>query len=168
MSEIVRTGAGTASNFDRTLAAKRALRNAREARGYSRAQLARLLGHEDDRLVRAWEDEEAANHVPVAALMHPELPPDMFEFIVEKVREARGDAGPLGADSPQEALLALQRSAGQYVTWTGTVGLAAVGAKTAPQGLQIVETLLKNAGIAARFLRRAVTGAHAHARGGAR
>ena len=56
----------------------------------------------------------------------------------------------------------------QHVTWTGTVGLGAASPRSAPQGLQLVETIAKNAAVAARFLIRAITGAHAAAKGGAR
>lgn len=162
MSAIVRT---TSCPYDDAVAAKHMLRDAREAHGLSRAQVARGLGHLDDRTVRAWEDEDASSHFPVAALLNPGLPDDMFEFVVEKVRKARGSAEPLGADTPQEALLALVRDVGQYTVWTGTVGLAGANAKTAPQGLQIVEKLLRSGTVAARFLRRAITGQHATAKG---
>ena len=166
MSEIVCTPPQT--NFDRVIAAKRAFRNAREAHKLSRYQLARLLGHDSERLLRAYEDEDADNNPPIAVLMHPDFPAEMFEQIVEKVREARGEKPPVGPDTIQGALLALQRSAGQYVTWTGTVGLGAASPRSAPQGLQLVETIAKNAAVAARFLIRAITGAHAAAKGGAR
>jgi predicted transcriptional regulator len=163
VNEIVCTRPLT--NLDRVVWAKRIFRNAREARGLSRTQLARMLGYESERLLRAYEDEDAENNVPVAALMHPDLPAEMFEQIVEKIRQARGEDEPLGADTPADAMCALERSVGQFIVWKGTVGLAAVSARTAPQGLQIVETLKKNAGIAVRFLSRAITGSHVAARG---
>ncbi len=166
MSEIACTRPLT--NYDRAILAKRIFRNAREARCLSRAQIARMLDHESERLVRAYEDEDADNNVPISALRHPALPAEMFEQIIEKIRQARGEEEPLGADSPADAICALERAVGQFVTWKGTVGLAAVNARTAPQGLRIIETMAKSAGIAARFLRRAITGAHAAAKGGAR
>lgn len=166
VSEIVRTVPAT--NFDRTIAAKRAVRNARETHGLSRAQLSRMAGHDSERLLRAYEDEEAENKPPIDFLMHPDVPSEYVEFVFEKIREARGEQAPLGATTAADSLCALERGVGQYVTWKGAVGLAAVGAKTAAQGLRIVEAVARDATIAARFLRRAITGAHTAARGGSR
>ncbi len=155
-----------ASNMDRALAAKRIFRDAREERQLSRQQMARMQNHADDRLVRAWEDEDAANHTPLAALLPEEVPDEFVESVFEKIRKARGQREALGANSPLEALCAVQRDGAQFMTWMATAGIAlGVSAKTASQCVMLLEKLQRSIAVALRFMRR-VTGAHAAAKGG--
>ncbi len=149
-------------NREINLCAKRALRTGRELHGLSRMQVARCLGHADDRLVRAWEDEDSANHFPVMALMHPNFPDEIRAFVLAEIARVSGNGEPLGADTAESALMALQRAVGQFVTWTGTIVLGGrLTSQVAAQGLIVVENIAKTGAVAAKWLRRRVsTGEH--------
>lgn len=162
MSEIV----GTAlSNMDRALLAKRIIRDSREERSFSRQQMGRMQNHANDRLVRAWEDEDAPNRPPIEMLLAEDVPDEYVESVFEKIRKARGAPHPLGADSTRESLLAVLRDGSQYATWMATGGIVrAVTASTVPQGIKLLERLHNSTAVALRFMRR-ITGAHTAAKG---
>lgn len=167
MSASLCTAVPTA--FELNLSAKRALRTGRELHGFSRMQIAKCLGHADDRLVRAWEDEDSSNHFPVMALMHPSFPEPVRAFVLAEIARVSGTAEPTGADTAEAALMALQRAAGQFITAMGTTVLCGrLTSQGAAQGVVLVENILKTGAVAAKWLRRRVsTGGHAAA-GGAR
>lgn len=162
--------AAAPSLFELNLAAKSALRTGREVHGYSREQIARCLGHADARMVRAWEDEDSTSHFPVMALMHPAFPAQVRAFVLAEIARVSGTQEPTGADSAEEALLAHQRAAGQFVTGMGTAVLRGrLTSEGAAQALRLVERDVDTGLVAARLLRRrVVTGAHAAAKGNAR
>lgn len=157
------------SAYELNLCAKRALRTGRELAGLTRVQLARCLGHADERTVRAWEDEDSTSHFPVHALMHPDFPEKVRAFVLAEIARVSGSQEPTGADTVEEALCAHQRAAGQFVTGMGTAVLRGrLTSDGARQALQLVEKDVTTGQVAARLLRRRVqTGGHAAA-GGAR
>lgn len=167
------TSLGTAaapSPYELNLAAKHALRTGREVHGFSRAQIARCLGHADERMVRAWEDEDSTSHFPVMALMHPAFPEKVRAFVLAEIARVSGAQEPTGADSAEEALCAHQRASGQFVTGMGTAIMRGrLTSDGAAQALRLVERDVDTGLVAARLLRRrVVTGAHAAAKGGPR
>jgi hypothetical protein len=157
-------------NFDLNLCAKHALSVGRKTAGLSRAQLARCLGHADERLVRTWEEEGSTTHFPVDALFHPHFPEKIRAFVLAEMARVAGTQEPTGADSAEEALLAHQRAAGQFVTGMGTTMLRGrLSSEGAAQALRLVENDISTGQVAARLLRRrVVTGSHPAVGGGGR
>lgn len=157
-------------SFDLNLAAKHALMVGRKTAGLSRAQLARCLGHADERLVRTWEDEISTTHFPVDALFHPHFPEKIRAFVLAEMARVAGTQEPTGADSVEEALCAHQRASGQFITGMGTAIMRGrLTSDGAAQALRLVERDVDTGLVAARLLRRrVVTGAHAAAKGGPR
>jgi len=160
----VTANARTPEPFTLAMLAKRALRIGREMHGISRMQIARALGHVDDKLVRAWEEEGRSNHVPLWVLMHPNFPASLRAYLLSEAARIAGEAPPHGAESPEAQSMVALRFVGQFIsTLSATMADARISADDAAQLLIIGEkTATALIALCARLRQRASTGRVLH------